>query len=152
MEWELLKYMRWGGVLPDDVSGLFKRTKFYNFGFFPQSNPLNYIHPYKSRMLEKLLTQVPETVEMIIVYGSSVQDYQREDSDLDLAVIPYDPDYKLSKSVKELAFPFEVDIKMFRSLDDLAEQARDLFPTAVDILNEGVLVYCSGRKVEMMDV
>jgi predicted nucleotidyltransferase len=135
-----------------DISGLFKRTVFYNFGFYEETNPLNYIHPYKSRWLEELLNQIPETVDMVIVYGSSCQDYQREDSDLDLAVIPYDSDFKLDKTAKKMALPFEVDIMMFRSLDDLVEQANDLFPTAVDILNEGILVYCRDWKVEFTDV
>ena len=131
---------------------IFKRTEMYDFSQYEPSSPLNYIHPYKSSSLEKILQRLPADVEMVIVYGSSAQDFQREDSDLDLAVVPYDKDYKLHKVVHDMKLPFEVDIRMFRSLDDLVEQAGEYFPTAVDIINEGILVYCRGAELEVVNV
>jgi predicted nucleotidyltransferase len=135
-----------------DIAGAFKRSEFIDFGTYEQTNPLNYIHPYKSPSLEKILRQLPENVELMVVYGSSAQDYQREDSDLDLAVIPYDEDFRVHKMVRSMGLPIRVDIQMFRSFEDLVEQANDCFPTAAQIIDEGILVYCRGNTLEVRDV
>ena len=128
----------------------FTRTKMYDFGRYEPNNPLNYVHPYKSEILEKILRHLPENIEWVVVFGSSVQDYQREDSDLDLAIIPYDSDYSLHKIVKDMNLPTKVDIQMFKSLEDLVEQAKGYFPTAVDILSEGIPVYYRDGELEVV--
>jgi predicted nucleotidyltransferase len=129
------------------VMEAFKRKHFFNFGGYEEGCPLNYIHPFKVKGLEKILLNLPDFVEMLIVFGSSVRDYQREDSDLDLAVIPCDNEFSIKRIIKEMVLDFKVDIFDFESLDDLVEQADGYFPTPRDILEEGVLVYYKGGRV-----
>ena len=113
------------------------------------TSPLNYIHPYKVPIVQNILKIVPPCVESIIVYGSSIEDYQNENSDIDLAVIPYDDDYTFAKAIKKLNLPIKVDIKMFNSFEELIEQANDYFPTPRDIVLKGIPIYAKGLQIKV---
>jgi predicted nucleotidyltransferase len=127
---------------------IFNARTLYEFGGFPEGSPLNFVHPYKVKGLEKILKIVPDNVEMIIVFGSSARGYQRYESDLDLAVITVDNSYVLDRKIKELGLEFKTDIHYFNSIEDLVKQAEGYSSTSKDILNDGILVYHTRKKVK----
>lgn len=115
--------------------------------------PLDYVHPYARKDIEKILERLPEHVEMIIVYGSSLRDFMRDDSDIDLATISPHQYWYLPKNLGyKWETERELDIKNFSSYDDLISQAEGGFPTPKAILEEGLLVFKKNRRVSLIEV
>ena len=132
-----------------NLNNLFKNRMLYNRCDSPSLNPLDYVHPWVKPNLEKILIAVPESVEMILVYGSSLGDFMRFDSDLDLAVISNDPAVFNKHFVGSLNLDMDLDVKVFPSLKDLKEQADGFFPTPKAIMDEGLPIYVKGKIIEM---
>ena len=129
------------------MNKIFISRELHNFGRYSPNDPLRYIHPYKTDALKKILENIPDWVEFIVIYGSSVSDYQTEESDLDLAVIPRDESFAFQKIIRGLKLPVKVDMQSFESLDDLLSQAEELFATPRDIVRAGVPVYAKGFNI-----
>jgi len=113
-------------------------------------SPLDYVHPLRRADLQKILAHVPDSVEMIIVYGSSLGDYLLDDSDLDLAVVSRDKACFNPKVLEKMALDAVVDVQVFPTLDDLIEQAEGFFPTPRAIVDEGLPVYMKGKAVRLV--
>ena len=113
-------------------------------------SPLDYVHPLRRADLQKILAHVPDSVEMIIVYGSSLGDYLLDDSDLDLAVVSQDKACFSPKVLEKMALDAVVDVQVFPTLDDLIEQAEGFFPTPRAIVDEGLPVYMKGKAVRLV--
>ena len=127
---------------------LFSDRNLIAWGGAESRMPLDYVHPLMRSDLEKIIKNVPDTVEMIIVYGSSLGDYLRNDSDLDLAVISKDKTVR--SAFAKLDLEMEADIQVFPSTEELLSQAEGFFPTPRAIVTEGLPVYIKNTEVEIV--
>ena len=96
--------------------------------------PYIYIHPYRQRDVKELVDKAFEGISYIILFGSSVNDTCKYDSDLDVCVIG-DFDEALLKDfrVKGVA----MDVLHYKTVDDLKTETY-LFN---EINKNGVKVY-----------
>jgi len=134
----------------DNFMDYFPPRELFVFNTFDSTNPLDYVNPCRKHDLEKILGNVPDSVELMIVYGSSIADYVLHSSDLDLAIISPDRKCYTSSFFQKLMLDCEVDFHIFYSFEDLVEQAIGYFPTPRAILLEGVLVYVRGMEVKVL--
>ena len=126
---------------------IFGEKELFAFADTNSTSIFDYINPMKQKDLRKILSNVPESVELIMVYGSALGDFVRNDSDLDLAVVSKNPKCYDRSTLSTLALDTAVDIKIFPSVDNLATQAENFFPTAVEIVKKGLPVYYMGKEV-----
>jgi predicted nucleotidyltransferase len=129
---------------------LFANRKLIPFNGKDSQSPLDYIHPYRKADVAKILASVPESVEMLIVYGSSLGDYLYDDSDLDLAVVSADRACYNRRIIEALGLEAEADVHVFSSLDELLSQAKGFFPTPKAIVDEGLTIYVKNKTVRVV--
>jgi predicted nucleotidyltransferase len=132
------------------MNELFANKKLIPFNGDNSQFPLDYIHPYRKQDLHKILANIPESVEMLIVYGSSLGDYLRDDSDLDLAVISADRACYNRQVLEALDLEAKADIHVFSSLEELLTQAKGFFPTPKAIVDEGLPIYMKNKTVRLI--
>ena len=136
--------------MANQLAPLFSDRDLIAFNGVESRLPLDYVHPWRRRDLEKIIKNVPDTVDMIIVYGSSLGDYLRDDSDLDIAVISKDRTCYNRSLLAKMELDTEVDVQIFPSFNELLEQAEGFFPTPRAIVTEGLPVYVKNTEVEVI--
>jgi len=130
-----------------NINLIFAKRTLNAFGGIDSQSAIDYVHPLRQNDLRKILSNVPESVDLIIVYGSSLGDFLRDDSDLDLAIVSKDPQCYSQSVIKSLELDSEMDVKVFPSIENLLEQAEGFFPAAVEIVKRGLPVYFQGSEV-----
>jgi predicted nucleotidyltransferase len=135
--------------MDDCLDKLLSKRRLFAFGGADSTSPLDYVHPYRKGDLRKILDNVPDAVETIIVYGSSLGDFLRDDSDLDIAVVSADQRCYNHEFVAGLGLEAVLDAHVFDSMEDLVRQADGYFPTPRDIVYEGLLIYYKGKEVSV---
>ena len=73
--------------------------------------PFQYIHPHKQRIVHQIQQNLPDWVELCIVFGSSIDLSCKEISDIDLAIIG-----KRETPIDTLGH--ETDILLYDSLEE----------------------------------
>ena len=132
------------------IEQLFADRELFAFNGTDSQSPLDYIHPWRRDDLETLIKNMPEAVEMLIVYGSSLGDFLRNDSDLDLAVVSKDRSCFNSSFLSRLGLSAEIDVQIFPSLEEIANQAEGFFPTPRAIITEGLPIYVKNMEIEIV--
>jgi predicted nucleotidyltransferase len=120
------------------------RIFFDKYGY---GKPFTYIHPFKQKAVKHVVDNVPDSVKMIIVFGSSVTDGCGYDSDIDLCVIgnPTADEHHNMITYKlgtEGLQPF--DVLSYKTLAELVNAfSIEKFGIEREILLNGVRVYDS---------
>jgi predicted nucleotidyltransferase len=106
---------------------------------------LGLVDPLKRCMLQYLLSRIPDGVEFLLVFGSSVTGHQRVDSDLDLVVIPDANRTNVRKILREFDKETSLDLIGFDSFEEIVRQAsEDEYSACADILLTGVPIFVRG--------
>ena len=94
-----------------------------------------YIHPYKQKDVKTVEKEIKDDVEAIIVFGSSIKDTCRPNSDIDMCIIGNIKNINISKNI-------EVDILSYPSVSILKEVAQNpWYSIEKEIWNKGVVIY-----------
>jgi len=103
-------------------------------------NPYIYIHPLRQRQVRHLVENKPPGTRYILVFGSVLHPYCREDSDVDVALVGKIPK---GENFKAMMLPnCEYDIFVYESLEDLREKSqRNPQNMERSILEGGLAVY-----------
>ena len=115
---------------------------FYNFNpDLPQ--PFNVIHPLQLNAIRKLLgSNIPEQVDRIYLFGSSLEISCDKFSDIDLYIISDGEDndiYKQIRSIcKGIEKPFDI---LVSSMEDFTDNSNELNTVENDIVKGGVCIY-----------
>lgn len=125
--------------------------KRYTFNkLFDTSYKIEHIYPSKQRDMIKLLKELPEEVEKVYVFGSSLTLHCGEESDIDLLVI--------AEKSESLYKAFSILFKTLDSEIDLIIKTKKEFDENIAIKNsicdvvsrEGLLIYegalCTGTN------
>ena len=105
----------------------------YNLG-----EPYVYIHPYRQEDVRRLVEQIPDWVQYLIVFGSSVRVYCKMTSDLDLCVIGPG---KFSEDFLSM-FENGVDVIYYDSVCNYLGKVKQIpFSASGDSYRKGVVVY-----------
>jgi len=132
------------------ITRWFANRHLFAFNGVDSRTPLDYVHPYHRADLQKIIDSAPPSIDMIIVYGSSIGDYLHDDSDLDLAIISKDRQCLSRDFLYGLGLSTTVDAHIFDSLQELIDQAQGLFPTPRAIIDQGLPVYVKQKEVIML--
>ena len=116
---------------------------YYNFNpSLPE--PLNVIHPIQVKSVQKLLeNKFPDEIEMIILYGGSLDLACGINSDLDLYVITGSEDrFGVYKAISELCLPlkkpYDILVSSMRDYLDLCDERGTV---EYRIKRQGVCIY-----------
>ncbi|MDF2614509.1 MAG: polymerase beta, Nucleotidyltransferase [Clostridia bacterium] len=125
--------------------------KRYTFNkLFDTEYKIEHIYPSKQRDMMKFLNQLPQEVEKVYVFGSSLTLHCGEESDIDLLVVAEKSEslYKAFSTVfKTLDSEIDLIIKTKKEFDENAEVRNSI----CDVVNrEGLLIYeralCTGTN------
>ena len=105
------------------------------------------ISPYRTEDLKAVLSVVPDSVEEIWVFGSTVTPYCRPQSDLDLCIIGHTTIEEESKMYK--AAKCAVDI-ITETPEGFIEQQKIPGNVYKEVIEKGMLVYKKGQNIKWM--
>ena len=105
--------------------------------------PLKYIHPLQRNAIKALIdSDIPKSVEQIILFGSSLELAISPNSDIDLFVITDDDKETIYEQMyricRELGRPFDI---LVSSKDEFFEESALLGTVEKDILENGEIIY-----------
>jgi len=103
------------------------------------------VNPLKHDDLKKVLSKVPDSVDEIWVFGSSVTPYCRPNSDLDLCIIGHTTIEE--ESVMYKAASGSVDI-ITKTPEGFASNSKIPGSVYKEVLDKGVLVYKKGADIK----
>ena len=107
--------------------------------FFDKHNlgyPFIHIHPYKQKAVKYLVDNIYDSIDNVIIFGSSVRNNHIDTSDLDVCIIG-DLTNKSLLRIPEINYNW-LD---YESLSDIIEYRNKIDSVRYDIFNEGVMVY-----------
>jgi len=102
-------------------------------------NPYTLIHPKKQKIVKYLVDNIPNEVDYVIVFGSSIMPYCQAESDIDVAFVG-ECEYKdLDRAFVD---DQEYDVLIYKSLDEVKQRAFSSRQNVErEIYENGVLVY-----------
>ena len=114
----------------------------YNLG-----EPYTYIHPFHQKAIKHLVEHLPEWIEVVAVFGSSVRTTCGPNSDLDICLIGQMPE---QENLRQLRLPeHQYDFINVASRALLMEKAQQSFQNIYqNIVKEGVIVYDKHRLAQ----
>jgi|GEM_PF-2240341 len=138
------------GILEKENTGRYTRYKLltrsipFEVKLNPTSNEKK-ISQHRVEDLKALLAKVPESVEEIWVFGSTVTEHCRPQSDLDVCIIGHTTTKEESAMYK--APKCAVDI-ITETPEGFAKQSKINGSIYKEVIEKGVLVYKKGEKIE----
>ena len=112
----------------------------YNFiDKYGYGTPYTNIHPFKQKAVKHMLDNKPPSIQVVIIFGSSVLPSCKDYSDIDVCLIGDFEEFNLSDiTVEGQAY----DFVKYETVEELQEKAK-LNGNGIDrdIYNKGVVVY-----------
>ena len=102
------------------------------------TDPVSYCHPLVRQNLRHVITQVPDTVDYLVLFGSCRNDFIYDQSDIDIVSIASDDEWYRNL---DLELDRKLDIHNFKSIEEIFELAENGFPIAHDMIYEGQIFY-----------
>lgn len=106
----------------------------YNYG-----EPYIYVHPYKQKEAKELVNALPPWVDMVILFGSSVQTCCKPSSDMDICIIGKPPT-KHAKYISVGELPLDI-LHYDTKADFLNNMRLNPHSATADAYEKGVVIY-----------
>jgi len=102
-----------------------------------------------ARLKERLVEELRDRIESIVLYGSVAKNEAHEDSDIDILVVTRDDDRKLYDRISKIRTRIDLDSNTLTALvhmsrDELERYVKLGSPFMESVLKEGVILYDSG--------
>jgi predicted nucleotidyltransferase len=102
-----------------------------------------------AHLTERLVEDVGDKIEAIILYGSVARNEAHEDSDIDILVVTRDDDRKLYDRISKIRTRIDLDNNTLTTLvqmskNELEQNMKLESPFMESVLKEGVVLYDSG--------
>ena len=123
-----------------------KKDRLYNFGdMVGRGGRLKYVYPPKQRVLCEVLDTLPDTVEKLYVFGSSITLRCGRDSDVDICLIGNISANELNQ-ISYSDSPVDV---IYCTQEQFDKYQRDEYDNVYkDVLNTGLLLYDRGNLTQ----
>ncbi|MGL4737236.1 MAG: nucleotidyltransferase domain-containing protein [Cellulosilyticaceae bacterium] len=108
---------------------------------------LQYVSPLKQQEIKVLIEHVPECVEMLILFGSTITDCCRPMSDIDLLIIG---NHLEEHEAELIAYRKRVKSAMdllMMSLEQLKEAVQSDLPFYKEIYQKGIVIYEKSQEL-----
>lgn len=102
-----------------------------------------------AQLSKKLVEELQDKIESIVLYGSVARDEAHEDSDIDILVVTRDYDRKLYDRISKIRTRIDLDnntltVLVHMSRDELERYVKLSSPFIENVLKEGVTLYDNG--------
>ena len=105
------------------------------------------IHPYRINDVKAVLSKVTDSIDEIWVFGSSVTDFCRPDSDLDVCIIGHTS----IKEESEIYKSAQCAVDIITETPEGFETARQINGSVYkEVFDKGILVYKKGEMIQWM--
>jgi len=117
------------------------------------SNMTNMLSVYKKTVEElkrRLVSELGDRIDSIILYGSVARNEAREESDIDILVITKDRDIKIYDKISKIRTDIDLDNNTLTSLVSLSRRELERYiklgsPFIESVIEEGVILYDNGN-------
>jgi len=120
---------------------------YYNFN--PDLiEPLNVIHPYQVLSIQNFLANTfPDKIELIILYGGSLDLACGINSDLDFYVVTNDDEFKTYEAVRAICLPLKKRFDILVStMDHFIHSSREHGTVEAEVMRKGVCLYAKQKS------
>jgi len=98
----------------------------------------------------KLVSELGDRIDSIILYGSVARNEAREESDIDILVITKDKDIKIYDKISKIRTDIDLDNNTLTSLLSLSRRELERYiklgsPFIESVIEEGVILYDNGN-------
>jgi len=116
-------------------------------------NMSNMLSVYKKTIEElkrRLVSELGDRIDSIILYGSVARNEAREESDIDILVIIKDKDIKIYDKISKIRTDIDLDNNTLTSLVSLSRRELERYielgsPFIESVIEEGVILYDNGN-------
>lgn len=101
------------------------------------------------QLRKKLIEELRDKIESIVLYGSVARDEAHEDSDIDILIVTKDDDRKLYDGISKIRTRIDLDNNTLTTLvhmnrDELERYVKLDSPFVENVLKEGMILYDNG--------
>ncbi|MCP8317193.1 MAG: nucleotidyltransferase domain-containing protein [archaeon] len=98
----------------------------------------------------RLISELGDRIDSIILYGSVARNEAREESDIDILVIIKDKDIKIYDKISKIRTDIDLDNNTLTSLVSLSRRELERYiklgsPFIESVIEEGVILYDNGN-------
>lgn len=102
-----------------------------------------------THLKERLVEELQDKIESIVLYGSVARNETHEDSDIDILIVTREDNRKLYDRISKIRTRIDLDNNTLTTLvqmsrDELEQYLKLGSPFMVSVLKEGVILYDSG--------
>lgn len=102
-----------------------------------------------AQLRKRLVEELQDKIESIVLYGSVARDEAHEDSDIDILVVTRDDDRKLYDRISKIRTRIDLDNNTLTALVHMSRNELERYiklgsPFVENVLKEGVILYDSG--------
>jgi predicted nucleotidyltransferase len=102
-----------------------------------------------TQLWEKLVEELQNTIECIVLYGSVAKGEAHEDSDIDILVVTRDDDRKLYDRISKIRTMIDLENNtlttlVYMSKDEIEQYVKLGSPFIENVLKEGIILYDNG--------
>lgn len=102
-----------------------------------------------AQLRKRLVEELQDKIESIVLYGSIARDEAHEDSDIDILVVTRDDDRKLYDRISKIRTRIDLDNNTLTALVHMSRNELERYiklgsPFVENVLKEGVILYDSG--------
>lgn len=102
-----------------------------------------------AQLRKKLVEELHDKIQSIVLYGSVARDEANEDSDIDILIVTTDDDRKLYDKISKIRTMIDLDNNtltalVYMSRDELERYVKLGSPFIENVLKEGMILYDNG--------